>query len=114
VATYARFTAALVLLAALGTLTFGVLSTTKTPLARTSRVPARLDQAGLLTLASLKLPAKCFPQELLPAANATPNPAISQEALRCCTECHNAARAGRVVLASVATLHRSCVACHSL
>jgi len=114
VATYARFTAALVLLAALGSLTWGVFSTTKTPIARTSRAPARLDEAGLLTLASLPMPAGCFPRELLPIAGAAPLPAITQEALRCCTECHNAASGGRALLGSVATLQRSCAACHSL
>src|SRR4029450_2500789 len=69
VSTYARFTAALVLLVALGSLTWGVLSTPKHPVARAGRTPARLDQAGLVTLASLNLPARCFPRELLPAQN---------------------------------------------
>jgi hypothetical protein len=114
---YARFTAALVLLLAVGSLVWSVVSTTKHGIAHRDRAPARLDQAGLVTLASLNLPAKCFPRELLPqtgaAQPATPA-AINQDALRCCTECHNGASTGRAVLGSVATLHRSCVACHSL
>ncbi len=117
-AAYARFTAALVLLAALGSLVWGVVSTTKHPVAHRDRAPARLDQAGLVTLASLNLPAKCFPRELLPQAGAAAAPAtsaaISRDILRCCTECHNADSAPRAVLGTVATLHRSCVACHSL
>jgi hypothetical protein len=134
VATYARFTAALVLFVALGSLVWGVLSTTKHPIARRDRTPARLDQLGLVTLASLDLPAECFPRELLPRQgsgvlggsassmreesippkNPDPVGAINQEALRCCTECHNATNANRAVLGTVATLHRSCIACHSL
>ncbi len=133
-ATYARFTAALVLFVALGSLVWGVLATTGSPIARSGATPARLDQAGLLTLASLNLPAECFPRELLNPKGSgvfggrassmmeesippkTPDPlaAINQNALRCCTECHNAASANRAVLGGVATLHRSCRACHSL
>lgn len=115
--TYARLSAALVLFMALGSLIWGVVSTTKHGIAHRDRAPARLDQAGLVTLASLNLPAKCFPRELLPQTGAAQPAAaavINQDVLRCCTECHNGASTGRSVLGNVATLHRSCVACHSL
>jgi hypothetical protein len=116
VATYARFTAALVLFVALGSLVWGVLSTTKHPIARGDRMPARLDQAGLVRLASLPMAAQCFPRELLPVAGAAAQPAapaaILSDALRCCTECHNPASANRVVLGTVVTFTESCTACH--
>jgi hypothetical protein len=116
-ATYARFTAALVLLVALGSLTWGVLTTAQSPSAHRGRTPVRLDREGLVTLAALDLRSACFPRELLPqpgsASSAAP-PAINQEALRCCTECHNTANPARAVLGSVVTFQRSCSACHSL
>jgi len=118
-ASVARFAAALVLLGALASLFWGVISTSKQTAVSRERIPARLDQAGLLTLASLNLPAECFPREALltigtSAVPAAPTAAINQEALRCCTECHNAATAQRAVWNLAATMHRSCVACHSL
>jgi len=117
-ASFARFTAALVLFGALGSLVWGVISTAKQTAASREHVPARLDQAGLLRLASLNLPAECFPREVLSSLGSFSHPAppaaINHEALRCCTECHNAANAQRAVLGTVAAMHRSCVACHSL
>ena len=111
---FARFTAALVLLCALGSLFWGVVSTANRTAASRERVPARLDQAGLLTLASLKLPAECFPRESLGGGNLPSAGTVIQDALRCCTECHNAAHPQRAALGTVATMQRSCVACHSL
>jgi hypothetical protein len=116
-ASFARFTAALVLLGALGSLVWGVISTAKHTAANRERTPARLDQAGLLTLASLKLPAGCFSREALlnvgtSAVPAAPTAAINQDALRCCTECHNAAHPGRATLGTFSAMQRSCVACH--
>jgi len=118
-ASFARFTAALVLLGALGSLVWDVISTDKHTATSRERTPARLDQAGLLTLASLKLPADCFPREALlnvgtSAVPAAPAAAINQDALRCCTECHNAAYPGRAMLGTFSAMQRSCVACHSL
>jgi len=118
-ASFARFTAALVLLGALGSLFWGVISTVKQTAASRERVPARLDQAGLLTLASLQLPAGCLPREAIASIGSSelpgaPAAAIDQEALRCCTECHNAAHPGRAMLGTISPLQRSCVACHSL
>jgi hypothetical protein len=115
----ARFTAALVLFGALGLLVWGVISTAKHTASHRERIPTRLDQAGLLTLASLKLPAGCLPREMIASVGASelpgvPPAAINQEALRCCTECHNAAHPERAMLGTFSPLQQSCVACHSL
>ncbi len=80
---------------------------------------ARLDDRGLLTLASLDLPARCFPQDALidsaGSGGATgPPTAIQREALRCCTECHRAGQANHAGSRLVVAMHKSCVACHSL
>ena len=118
-ASVARFAAALVLLAALASLVWGVLSTAKHTASKREPIPARLDQAGLLTLASLKLPAGCLPRETIASVGASelpgaPAATINQEALRCCTECHNAAHPGRAMLGTFSAMQRSCVACHAL
>lgn len=78
----------------------------------------RLDDRGLMTLASLNLPARCFPQDaLIDAAagnNAKATLAVNQAALRCCTECHRAGQASYASSRLVVAMHKSCVACHSL
>ena len=76
------------------------------------------DGPGLLTLASLKLPARCLPsdyQALSPeraAALAAAMAMGSEEALRCCTECHAAERSSAASPMLVASVGRSCTACH--
>ncbi len=127
VAVYARFTAAIVLLVAMGSLIWGALETTKQPLARTSRSPARLDRAGLVTLALLDLPTQCqrgsgvfggrtssIMEDSIPPQTEGPLAAINQEALRCCRECHDAAHPQRPLITDLAPLRQSCTACHSL
>ncbi len=76
------------------------------------------DGPGLLTLASLKLPARCLPtgyQTLSPeqaAALAAAMAMGTEEALRCCTECHAAERSHTASPLLVAAVARSCTACH--
>jgi hypothetical protein len=79
----------------------------------------RLDDRGLLTLASLDLPAQCFPGDALvdtasQANRPTPLSSIDQDALQCCTQCHNPSQPGRPAARTVAAMQRSCVACHAL
>ncbi|MEX2173379.1 MAG: hypothetical protein WD872_03395 [Pirellulaceae bacterium] len=126
-----RLVAASLLVAALGTMLWsvagvvqqrgsgspllaGVLSSP--PAAKTS---ARLDDRGLMTLASLDLPANCFPGNALrPTAPRGRFPAgmsaLNELWIRCCTECHHSAQSQRPSLHVVAAMQRSCVACHSL
>jgi hypothetical protein len=120
------------LLLAVGSLTWNALNT---PISRPDdflsvlsphgpMTRARLDDRGLLTLASLNLPARCFPQDaLIDSANSSgatlPPTAMQREALRCCTECHRSTqpRAGESNQAGsrlVVAMHKSCIACHSL
>lgn len=110
----AQFTAAAVLLLAVGSLVFGVLTTTRRPGGPyQTKSPARLDEQGLVTLASLQLPAGCFPRDLLLHADAPGSAsAINQATLVCCTECHNAQNPQRPMVGSVAVMHHSCLACH--
>lgn len=80
---------------------------------------ARLDDRGLLTLASLNLPAHCFPGAgLIDKAGEANRPtslsSIDQNALQCCTQCHNPGQPGRPAARTVAAMQRSCVACHAL
>jgi hypothetical protein len=124
----AQWTVALVLLAAIGSLAWNVISTSKQTrpsellagvlLPSGPQTLARLDDRGLMTLTSLNLPARCFPGDALvetsaPNVEVIPLPAINQEALRCCTECHRAGQP-RPDLRTVAAMQRSCVACHAL
>jgi hypothetical protein len=124
----AQWAVALVLLAAVGSLAWNVISTSKQTrpsdllagvlLPSGPQTLVRLDDRGLMTLTSLNLPARCFPGDALietsaPKAEAVPLPAINQEALRCCTECHRAGQP-RPDLRTVAAMQRSCVACHAL
>jgi hypothetical protein len=126
---YARFAVALVLLAALGSLAWGIVTTSKHTrgpgeLLFAAAAPggpktvARLDDRGLMTLTSLNLPVHCFPRGALidstAAGKATPPAGINQDALECCTQCHNPANPGRPAIRTIAAMQRSCVACHSL
>jgi hypothetical protein len=110
----ARFTAAAVLLVAVGSLVFGVLTTARHPRSEFhAKSPVRLDEGGLVTLAALQLPAGCFPRDLLVNAGAPDSAsAINQAALVCCTQCHNAQNPQRPMIGSVAVMHHSCLACH--
>jgi hypothetical protein len=110
----ARFTAAAVLLVAAGSLVFGVLTTARQPSGKfQAQSPARLDDQGLVTLASLQLPAGCFPRDLLQNAGAPASASVIQQAaLVCCTECHNAQNPQRAMVGSVAIMQHSCLACH--
>ena len=122
-----RLIAASLLLAALGILGYGL---AMSPAAndRTAglagflgvgRPPAHLpDGPGILTLASLKLPARCVPasyQALTPeraAALAAAMASGSEEALRCCTECHAAERMRQSSPKLIAAAAQSCASCH--
>lgn len=111
---FARFTAAAVLLLAVGLLVFGVLTTARQASGRyQTKAPARLDERGLVTLASLQLPAGCFPRDLLLSAGKPgTSPVINQDVLVCCTQCHNAQNPQRPMVGSVAAMQYSCLACH--
>jgi hypothetical protein len=110
----ARFSAAAVLLFAVGSLAYGVLTTARQPGGPfQTKSPARLDERGLVTLAALQLPAGCFPRDLLESTGQRDiSPIINQAALVCCTECHNAQNPQRPMVGSVAVMHHSCLACH--
>jgi len=128
-ANVAQFAAALVLVLAIGMLGWNLIATADFSRGQRELLTAvltpsgpttvhRLSDRGLMTLASLNLPARCFPGEALiaPAAGG-PNvgsAAIDQDALRCCTECHHSGQADSPASRMVAAMQRSCVACHSL
>jgi hypothetical protein len=95
----------------------------KTALDEASLPDGLPGSAGLLTLASLKLPATCLPLSHRPLAPddadrlATELRAGSLDRLRCCTECHHAGAAlttDQHVLAAaqVASVQNHCQACH--
>jgi hypothetical protein len=127
-----RLIAATLLLAALGTLIYGfAISPTSTDGVAAlggmlgSEPPAKYlpDGPGLVTLASLKLPTRCLPASYQhisadqAAALATAMALGSDEALRCCTECHSAMKSARarsqpVKPQLVAAAAQSCSACH--
>lgn len=123
---FAQFAVVLLLFAAVGSLTWNVFTTTKhrgeqdgllaAVLPAGATTTARLDEQGLMSLASLKLPARCFPhQTLLNATDAKAQAAaIDQDALRCCTECHNSSSTVRSAPRLVAAMKQSCTACHTL
>jgi hypothetical protein len=122
---FAQFAVVLMLLAAVGSLTWNVLTTEKhrpgqsdfiaAMLPAEAATTARLDEQGLLTLASLKLPPRCFPhQSLLNSAGGNSTPDLGKVALRCCTECHNSAQNARPATRLVAVMRQSCLACHTL
>jgi hypothetical protein len=127
-ANFTQLAVVALLLVAVGSLTWNVMTTpneqkgdllggvfsSSGPMTR-----GHLDDRGLMTLASLNLPARCFPQEaLIDSASsggaAVPPTAIQREALRCCTECHRAGQASHPSSRLVVAMHKSCVACHSL
>jgi hypothetical protein len=77
------------------------------------------DNRGLIRLASLQLPAACFPEQyrlLMADGDAAQLAAAlasgSQDALRCCTECHRAGLAQPKYRQLVAIAQESCKACH--
>lgn len=127
-----RMIAATLLLAALGTLIYGFAISPTTNdrgagfagLLGSEPEPKYLpDGPGLLTLASLNLPTRCLPasyQHLSAdqaAALATAMAMGSDEALRCCTECHTAVKSPATRSQSlkpslVAVAAQSCSACH--
>jgi len=122
-----RLVAATMLLAALGVLTysfaFGPAGTNQAAglggLLSGGNETAHLpDGPGLLTLASLKLPSRCLPPDYQSltgeqaAALAAAMAMGSEEALRCCTECHAAERSRNAGPMLVAAVARSCTACH--
>src|SRR5205814_3498297 len=118
-----RLLAACLLVAALGTLMYGVAIKRGgyqelSSITSTARPDGLPDQRGLLTLASLKLPVTCLPANYRPLTSeqaALLAAALADEsraALRCCTECHYAGvktAAGARIVALVAA---NCQACH--
>jgi hypothetical protein len=123
-----RLLAASILVAALGTFLYGVMMSSgggqrfvaERPLPNRPQLSELLpDEHGLITLASLQLPGKCFPKtyELSSPEHAAVLIARmadgSLAALRCCTECH---RAGAEMVANTQLVANrakdSCVACH--
>src|SRR5205823_8275009 len=116
--------AASLLVAALGALVYGmwlksreghVQYARQTTLEPADGIP---DQQGLLTLASLKLPAACLPASYRPLSAEqaiTLAAAIADEsraALRCCTECHYAGGSRTMDGRLVALVAGSCQSCH--
>jgi len=122
-----RLIAASLLMAALGVLAYGY-AVSPPANQRDSRFggllgsrvpPAHLpDGPALISLASLKLPARCLPAkyEALTADQAQVLAAAmasgTEEALRCCTECHAAAKPLAASTNLVAALAQHCVLCH--
>jgi hypothetical protein len=116
-----RFTAAAVLLAALGTLLSGVFWQIKPGERQLAIVPPSVRAGhqptaeGLLHLASLKLPQICLPGMPTPVVDADSSPIgpVIGAAHVCCTRCHAAGKEGAVLTQrTVAALQQSCVACH--
>jgi len=76
------------------------------------------SEKGLLTLASLKLPASCIPlthQALTPERAAEVAAALNSgtlDALRCCTECHHAGANQPRITQIAAITQQNCQACH--
>jgi hypothetical protein len=76
------------------------------------------SEQGLLTLASLKLPATCLPLTHRPLspehaaeiASALANGSLGK--LHCCTECHHAGAAQFKQVHLALTVERNCQACH--
>lgn len=107
-----RLLAASILIGALVTLGWGLV-TTDPDGARTANFPRpTLDEQGLITLASLKLPATCVPAQLGAARPGLPISAKLQAELACCTGCHAAGKTHRLDGQQFALLEKSCVACH--
>jgi hypothetical protein len=123
---FAQFAVVVMLFAAVGSLAWNVITTAKhrpgqseliaAMLPAEATAAARLDEQGLLTLAALKLPERCFPHRaLLNSTDAkSQSAAISQDALRCCTECHHSAKSARPAPRLIAAMKQSCTACHTL
>lgn len=122
-----RLIAASLLVAALGTLIYSFATAPASndrgvsfAMLRSASPPAHLpDGPGLMRLAALKLPARCMPvsYQTLTAEQAGALAAQmslgSQEALRCCTECHHASTAPQSAESNlVAIAAQNCSACH--
>ena len=122
-----RVVAASLLLAALGVLAYGYAVSPAgnrgdadfSRLLGGRAVPAHLpDGPALVSLASLKLPARCLPAkyESLTADQARALAAAmasgAEDALRCCTECHAAAKPFTANANLVAVVAQNCVLCH--
>jgi len=122
-----RLIAASLLVAALGILGYGFAvsgaGSSRTAglagLLGVGRPPAHLpDGPAILSLASLKLPARCIPAryQTLTADHAAALAAAmasgSEEALRCCTECHAAEKMRQASPELVAVVAQSCASCH--
>jgi hypothetical protein len=127
-----RLIAASVLVAALSLLVYGLTMSSRNDgtllrvrdgLTLLPRAAAQLpdgtpDERGLIRLASLQLPATCFPEKHRLFADgdsgqlASALASGSLEALRCCTECHRAGMAQRKHGQVAAIAMESCQACH--
>ena len=123
---FAQFAVVAMLFAAVGSLAWNVITTAKhrpgqneflaAMLPTEATTAARLDEQGLITLAALKLPERCFPHRALLSSTDTKSQAaaVNQDALRCCTECHNSATNVRPAPRLIAAMKQSCTACHTL
>ncbi|MDX1948827.1 MAG: hypothetical protein SFU86_25795 [Pirellulaceae bacterium] len=120
-----RLVAATVLLSALATLLWGLATTSRqavagrAPLilapASATRPAVQIDNQGLVTLASLQLPAGCVPRDLLvQAGRVQPLEIASGTSVLCCTICHRAGQEARAGERALAAVQKSCAACHSL
>jgi hypothetical protein len=76
------------------------------------------DEQGLITLASLKLPAACLPVAYQPLSAEHAAALVAAmadgrlDALHCCTECHAAGKPQPKSMTLVATTQQNCQACH--
>lgn len=107
-----RLLAASILIGALVTLGWGLVTTNPDGVRSANFPRPTLDEQGLVTLASLKLPASCIPAELGAARPGLPISAKLQAELACCTGCHAAGKTHRLNGQQIALLEKSCVACH--
>ena len=116
-----RLIAASLLIAAIGFWFGGSFSVPTYVTSRTSAQPAAEgvpSAQGLLTLASLKLPATCMPAMYQPRslehAELLAKGLVSgaTDALHCCTECHHANGNQTAAAPLAAVLQKSCQICH--
>ena len=106
-----RLLAASILIGALMTLAWGLVTTPHDSRPMAGPRPL-LDQQGLITLASLKLPPTCFPEKLNATTPTERRWAALEQAVACCTGCHAAGKTHGLAGADIAVLEKSCVACH--
>lgn len=129
-----RLIAAVVLVTAIGTLLWGLATTSKDgaprreiaaagPRPASTRLPIRFDDRSMVLLSSLNLPPGCIPDEPFVLPNQgesppSPTAAAAKTKTQCCSQCHLAGKSQaeleRLSAHDVAVLSRSCVACHSL